>query len=65
MGMQNMAHFNLNSKGKVKDKIEMLESLQSIKIATELIDKKDEGNRIDKNYKKLNREIKNVPKDSH
>ena len=63
--MQNMAHFNLNSKGKVKDKIEMLESLQSIKIATELIDKKDEGNRIDKNYKKLNREIKNVPKDSH
>ena len=60
-----MAHFNLNSKGKVKDKIEMLESLQSIKIATELIDKKDEGNRIDKNYKKLNREIKNVPKDSH
>lgn len=43
----------------------MLESLAEIKIATEILKSNDEGNRYDNNYKKLNRTLKNVPKDSY
>lgn len=42
----------------------MLESLAEIKIATDIINQKEEGNTIDNNFKKLNREIKPIDKDS-
>lgn len=56
--------FKLDSLKKVKEKLEMLESLSEIKVATEILSKKEDGNQIENNYKKLNRVIEPVEKDS-
>lgn len=63
-GFQKMSNFKLDTLKKVKEKLEMLESLSEIKIATEILSKKEDGNTIDNNYKKLNRDITPVEKGS-
>lgn len=64
VGFSNMRLYKLDTQTKVKQKLEMLESLAEIKIATDIINQKEEGNTIDNNFKKLNREIKPIDKDS-
>lgn len=60
-----MAHHILDNVEKVKKKIEMLESLSEIKVATKLLSSSEEDeNRLDANYKKLNREITAIDKKS-
>ena len=65
IGHQKMSHFILNTKKKVTQKLQLIESLAEIKIATEILSNSEDGNKIDNNYNKLNRELKNVPKDSY
>jgi poly [ADP-ribose] polymerase len=56
-----MSNHILDSEEKVKKKIEMLEALAEIKVATTLLsESKDVGNKIDSNYAKLNRKIEPV-----
>lgn len=56
-----MSNHILDSEEKVKKKIEMLEALAEIKVATTLLsESKDVGNKIDSNYAKLNRNIEPV-----
>lgn len=60
-----MSNFILSNEKLVKEKIEMLETLAEIKIATELIDDSmDANNKLDSNYQKLNRDIQPIPKDT-
>ena len=64
-GFSNMAHHILDNVEKVKKKIEMLESLSEIKVATKLLSSSEEDeNKLDANYKKLNREITAIDKKS-
>lgn len=55
-----MSHFVLNTIKKVKEKLELLEALGEIKIATSMISDDTDDNQIDVNYKKLNRDIISV-----
>ena len=65
-GFHNMRFFMIDTEDKVKKKLEMLESLADIKVATRLIgDGKSDANRYDENYAKLNREIHHVKPTSH
>lgn len=62
-----MSSHILDTEQKVKAKLEMLESLAEIKVATTLINegKKDDMiNKIDANYAKLKRDISPVDKNS-
>lgn len=62
-----MSSHILDTEQKVKTKLEMLESLAEIKVATTLINegKKDDMiNKIDANYAKLKRDISPVDKNS-
>lgn len=62
-----MSSHILDTEQKVKAKLEMLESLAEIKVATTLINegKKDDIiNKIDANYAKLKRNISPVDKNS-
>lgn len=62
-----MSSHILDTEQKVKAKLEMLESLAEIKVATTLINegKKDDMiNKIDANYAKLKRNISPVDKNS-
>lgn len=64
-GFMKMIHFSLNSQVKIKEKITMLEALAEIKVATALIDSASGSqNQLDSNYKKLNREINPVDKET-
>lgn len=66
-GFSNMGSHILDTEQKVKAKLEMLESLAEIKVATTLINegKKDDMiNKIDANYAKLKRDISPVDKNS-
>lgn len=66
-GFSKMSAHVLDTEVKVKTKIEMLESLAEIKVATMLINegkKDDMVNKLDANYAKLNRNIQPVDKDS-
>lgn len=64
-GFAHMSTFILDTEPKVKQKIEMLESLTEIKIATTILNEaKTDENKIDSNYAKLNREIHPVDKDT-
>jgi len=60
-----MINFIIDTKEKVKEKLEMLQSLEDIQVATRLLDdkKKDKDESvIDHNYKKLNADI--IPLDT-
>ena len=62
-----MANHILDTEVKVKAKLEMLQSLAEMKVATSLINdgkKDDQVNKIDANYAKLNRNIAPVDKNS-
>ncbi|CAK84112.1 unnamed protein product (macronuclear) [Paramecium tetraurelia] len=49
----------IDTKEKVKAKLEMLEAIQHIQVATKILeDSKDDSNVIDENYKKLNIDLK-------
>ncbi|CAD8115318.1 unnamed protein product [Paramecium primaurelia] len=49
----------IDTKEKVKAKLEMLEAIQHIQVATKILDEsKDDSNMIDENYKKLNIDLK-------
>jgi poly [ADP-ribose] polymerase len=64
-GFSHMSSFILDTEQKVKQKIEMLESLSEIKIATTILSQaSSDENKIDSNYAKLNRNIHSVEKDS-
>lgn len=64
-GFAKMSNFILDDVAKVKKKIEMLESLAEIKVATTLLSSADEDeNKLDSNYKKLNRDIVAIDKQS-
>ena len=64
-GFVNMSNFILDREQKVKQKIEMLESLAEIKLAHNIINEsKEDTNLLDSNYKELNRDIKAVEKGS-
>lgn len=65
-GFSNMSNHILDTEPKVKAKIEMLESLAEIKVATTLLSesKSDDVNKIDGNYAKLNRDIEPVDRES-
>ena len=55
-GFTKMSQHSLDGQSKVKQKIEMLEALAEIRVATDLIDSASESqNQLDSNYKKLNR----------
>jgi poly [ADP-ribose] polymerase len=53
-GFQKMSNFILNNSEKLKGKVEMLESLADMKIATNILEASTEGNPHDEHYKKLN-----------
>ena len=53
-GFQKMANFIINNNEKLKQKVEMLESLADMKIATNILEASTEGNPHDEHYKKLN-----------
>lgn len=60
-GFSKMSLFILDDITKVKKKIEMLESLSEIKVATTLLSSTaKDTNTLDSNYKKLNREIRAI-----
>ncbi|KAL4507011.1 hypothetical protein ABPG72_001804 [Tetrahymena utriculariae] len=62
-GFQKMSSFILDDAKKVKEKLEMIESIQNIQIATKLIEEKKQGkdgeaiNQVQSNYDKLNCKI--------
>jgi poly [ADP-ribose] polymerase len=57
-GFQRMEFFLIDTDVKLKKKLDMLESLTDIKVATRLIgDGKSDANRYDEHYAKLNRDI--------
>lgn len=53
-GFQQMSNFIINSSEKLKKKVEMLESLADMKIATNILESSSDGNPLDDHYKKLN-----------
>ncbi|EAS06927.3 poly(ADP-ribose) polymerase family WGR domain protein (macronuclear) [Tetrahymena thermophila SB210] len=65
-GFKKMASFILDDAKKVKEKLEMIESIQNIQIATKLIEDKKQGkdgqqiNQIQSNYEKLKCKIEPV-----
>lgn len=52
-GFQHMSNFVINTSEKLKSKVEMLESLADMKIATNILETSVEGNPVDGHYKKL------------
>mmetsp|Transcript_64488 Transcript_64488/g.74962 ORF Transcript_64488/g.74962 Transcript_64488/m.74962 type:complete len:768 (+) Transcript_64488:42-2345(+) len=64
IGFQKMNTLTLDTDKKVKDKLEMLQSLEEMQIATKILEEaKDSGNLIDSNYAKLKCDIKPLPKE--
>ena len=62
-GFQKMHNFVIDTKQKVKEKLDLLGSLENIQIATKLLkgdDKNKDGNMIDLNYNKLECDIKSM-----
>lgn len=62
-----MQHFVLDTEQKVKQKLEMLQSLEDIQIFTKLLDQgsiSSDMNELDSNYLKLNTNIKPLDKKS-
>jgi poly [ADP-ribose] polymerase 2/3/4 len=57
-----MSNFVINTEKKLKDKLEMVEALGDIEIASRLIEEgsEEEINELDSNYKKLKCEISPV-----
>ena len=53
--MKNVANFQLNNEEKIKNKLELLQSIEDIQIFTKLIDEipNTEENIVDINYRKL------------
>ena len=61
-----MSQFVINDKKKLHEKIEMLESLRDIEVATKILDETKETNTdslFDNYYKKLNCEIRLIDKE--
>eukprot|EP00828_Plagiopyla_frontata_P032895 TRINITY_DN4278_c0_g1_i1.p2 TRINITY_DN4278_c0_g1~~TRINITY_DN4278_c0_g1_i1.p2 ORF type:complete len:213 (-),score=36.17 TRINITY_DN4278_c0_g1_i1:546-1184(-) len=66
-GFKNMANFILDTEAKVKNKIEMIQSIADIQIATKLLEDKTDPSEIhqfDANYSKLHCELEPVSKNS-
>ena len=64
-GFSKMHNHIIDTVQKVKIKVEMLESLSEIKLATTLLNASESSdNQIDANYKKLNRKIEAIEKKS-
>ena len=63
-GLQNINKFITNNTAKLKEKVEMLEALSAMKIATNILSQnKQEGNPLDDYYKKLNISLTPLEKD--
>ena len=65
-GFQKMSNFVLNNEEKVKEKLNMLQTISDLKITSKLLDQKTNDNEslLDQNYKKLGCSIKNLDKKS-
>lgn len=66
-GFIKMQHFLIDTEKKVKDKLEMLQSLEDIQVYTKILGEgkiHSDINEIDSNYLKLKTEIKPLDKDS-
>lgn len=64
-GFRHMSNFVLDNELKIKKKLEMLESLAEIKLATNILKSSSEDeNQLDSNYLRLNRDIRPVDKNS-
>ena len=61
-GFQKMANFIINTQEKLKQKIEMLDSLADMKIATNILEATASGNEADSHYDKLNCKIQPLAK---
>jgi poly [ADP-ribose] polymerase len=63
-GFQHMSNFVINTPKKLKEKIEMIESLADIKLATKFISSGDDSdaNEIDEHYKRLNCDLTPIDK---
>jgi poly [ADP-ribose] polymerase len=59
-GFQKMSQFVINTKEKLKEKLETLESLGDLEFANSIISKAGDGSIVDSNYKKLNADIEPV-----
>lgn len=66
-GFKNMINFVLDSEKKIKEKLEMLQSLEEIQVFTKLLDEgsiNSDINELDSNYAKLNIKITPMDKNS-
>lgn len=62
-GFQKMANFIINTQEKLKQKVEMLDSLSDMKIATNILESTGtSGSAVDDHYKKLNCNLKALDK---
>lgn len=64
IGRQQMRNYMLRTEAQIKQKLKFLESLDHMKIVSNLSKNKDDSNFIDQNYDKLKCDIKQVPKTS-
>ena len=61
-GFQKMANFIINTQEKLKQKVEMLESLADMKIATNILEASVTGSPVDSHYQKLKCNLKPIDK---
>ena len=61
-GFQKMSNFIINSPEKLKQKVEMLESLADMKIATNILESSTSGTPVDSHYEKLKCKLKPLEK---
>lgn len=63
-GFQHMSKFTINTNAKLKEKVEMLDAISEMKIATNILAQNEqEGNPLDDHYKKLNTNLTPLDKD--
>lgn len=62
-GFQHMSKFTINTPAKLKEKVEMLDAISDMKIATTILAQSDDGNPVDEHYKKLNTGLTALEKD--
>lgn len=62
-GFQHMSKFLINTAAKLKEKVEMLDAISDMKIASTFLAHYDEGNPVDEYYEKLNINLTPLEKD--
>lgn len=62
-GFRHMSNFTINNKERLKEKINMIESLTDMKIATNILETKSGGVPVDEHYQKLKCAIQPISRD--